>query len=112
LGVGDPLVRLIHRAGRDEDRQLAEISRERRIEPEEFAEITGALRQRRVVHERGDRAAHGAALGRDLVVDAPGLGGQRVERFGQSGHGGNSYRAAAAVSGSWSTTTVLCTAGE
>jgi hypothetical protein len=40
-----------------------------------------------MVHQRGERAAlHLAALGGDLVVDALGVGAQRAERIGQSGH--------------------------
>src|SRR5439155_11152380 len=45
------------------------------------------LRARRVVHERGERAAaHLAALGGYLVIDGLGFGRQRLERIGQLGH--------------------------
>ncbi len=55
-------------------------------EPQILAEIAHALGQLGVVHERGERPADQAALGRDLLVHALGLGRQRVDRIRQLGH--------------------------
>jgi len=74
---------VIDRARGDENGHLANVAGQRPAEAEVFAQIADFLRQRRVVHERGVRAApHLAALGRDLVVDALGFGSQRVKGIG------------------------------